>query len=66
MAKQIVTGFAPPSQAALEERVHHLEIQVAALTETVGVLVARLEGDDAPGSTEPIKKGRKVMVRDNG
>ncbi|ACY97592.1 MULTISPECIES: hypothetical protein [Thermomonospora] len=63
MSRQITTGLSPPSAESLERRIAALEAAVAALTETVTLLVrgrahaldqdARGEGDLFPPAAGP-------------
>lgn len=49
MSRQIMTGFSPPSQAELEERIGELERKLTVLTEAVAVMAQGLKGAPATG-----------------
>ncbi|MFG2006239.1 hypothetical protein ACGFNU_44540 [Spirillospora sp. NPDC048911] len=51
MTRQITTGYGAPSTPALEQRIRVLEVRVAALTEALQILAAKLEAAtlDEPG-----------------
>lgn len=51
--RQIAAHFQEASRTVLEERVHHLELAVARLTETVRELARRLDDQSLAGPGEP-------------
>ncbi|HUY44792.1 MAG TPA: hypothetical protein VMV92_03570 [Streptosporangiaceae bacterium] len=53
MSRQIAFGYQEPSIVALEERMHRLEMRVAALSDVLLLLVGVLADTPVPPPAEP-------------
>ena len=62
MIRQIGSQYQEPSRPALEERVHHLEIQVATLADALRVLARGLEDGPMaePGDRTVVEAARQA------
>lgn len=62
MIRQIGSHYQEPSNTALEERVHHLETQVATLTDALRVLARGLEDGPMaePGDRTVVEAARQA------